>query len=410
MATNRIKTLLVSTPQGDAGELHREARYVFNYTTADRAAEVALGMPLRAQSYSSAVLPPIFEMNRPEGFLLQRLHEVLLKHGGVDDMRLLAAIGPNSIGRVTMRDPEQSARPLPAISLQELLTSSPSEKLFEQLLNTYLASGISGVQPKVLVPERVTLPQPNLIVNAQGSTEYLTQNEFLCMEAARRAKLRVPEFHLSKDGGLFIMQRFDRDAAAGDRALGFEDMAVVMGKRTNDKYQGSYENVAKAVSIYCGPNTSESLHRLFEYVAFSVMVRNGDAHLKNFGLTYEYPGAAASVRLAPMYDVVTTTVYAAIPGTTVVDKTLALKLGRDRRYPSRDALLRFGKEVCHVMRPQDVLEQIAEAMQSTWRDYESLFTREFAARLHAEWDESLKIAIEAPSSDDDVQAAAPAQK
>ena len=27
---------------------------------------------------------------------------------------------------------------------------------------------------------------------------------------------------------------------------------------------------------------SDNLHRFFEQVAFSVMVRNGDAHLKNF--------------------------------------------------------------------------------------------------------------------------------
>lgn len=101
-----------------------------------------------------------------------------------------------------------------------------------------------------------------------------------------------------------------------------------------------------------------------------------------------------------LYDVVTTAVYPAIPGTSVIDKALALLLGRDRRYPGREALLRFGKEVGHVKRPQQVLERIAEAMQSTWREYASLFPNEFAARVHAEWAESLKIAIETSGVDD----------
>ena len=41
------------------------------------------------------------------------------------------------------------------------------------------------------------------------------------------------------------------------------------------------------------------LRRLFEYIAFTVMVRNGDGHLKNFGLLYEHPGNRQSTRLAP---------------------------------------------------------------------------------------------------------------
>jgi serine/threonine protein kinase HipA of HipAB toxin-antitoxin module len=44
------------------------------------------------------------------------------------------------------------------------------------------------------------------------------------------------------------------------------------------------------------PRTDSDLRRLFEYVAFTVMVRNGDGHLKNFGLLYEHPGERRSVR------------------------------------------------------------------------------------------------------------------
>jgi serine/threonine-protein kinase HipA len=391
MAT-KIKMLLVTTPQGAAGELHHGTQYIFNYTTRDRAAEVALGMPLRAESYTTQVVHPIFEMNRPEGYLLNRLSEVLAKHGGIDDMRLLAAVGSNTIGRVTLTEPNRPAVGAPGMTLDELLKAKPSDKLFEYLLNTYLASGISGVQPKVLVPDRVTMPQPNLIVKAQGTTPFLTQNEFICMEAAKRAGLEVPEFWLSDDGGLFIMKRFDRTVDGA--ALGFEDMAVLMGKRTQDKYQGRYENIAKVISAYCGENTSESLLRYFEYVVLSVMVGNGDAHLKNFGITYQHPSANDTVRLSPLYDVVSTTVYPSIPGTSIVDRTLALRLGRDRRYPSRDTLLRFGKEVCHVMKPEAAIARIAEGMHKAWQDHSGLLSQEFAAQMKQQWEQGWKLEFE----------------
>lgn len=63
------------------------------------------------------------------------------------------------------------------------------------------------------------------------------------------------------------------------------------------------------------------------------MVRNGDAHLKNFGLLYEDPFSVTRPVLAPVFDVVTTTVYphTSQRGATLVDRTLALKLAKEKR-------------------------------------------------------------------------------
>lgn len=105
------------------------------------------------------------------------------------------------------------------------------------------------------------------------------------------------------------MERFDLVEVT---QLGFEDMAVLMGKtdRHDEKYQSSYEALAKAVTLYCGDeHRMDSLRRLFDYVGLSVMVRNGDAHLKNFGVLYDHPAARTTARLAPLYDVVTTSAY-----------------------------------------------------------------------------------------------------
>jgi serine/threonine-protein kinase HipA len=396
----KIKTLRVSTPTGEAGLLLRESQYVFNYSTTERASEVSLTMPIRAQSYASTPLMPVFSMNLPEGYLFDLIARRIAKHEHIDDMRLLAIIGRQQIGRLQFHQPGEQWEPQPAqVGLQRLLHEPASQGLFDFLVETYFCSGISGVQPKVLMPDadaappsRITFPEADLIVKS-GAAEYpwLAQNEFLCMEAARRAGLDVPQFWLSDDGNLFILRRFD----LLPERQGFEDMAVLMGKprdpQGNYKYQESYEAIARIISAFSGPRAITNLQAFFASVALSVMVRNGDAHLKNFGLLYRDPGATEA-RLAPIYDVVTTTIYPHYnqrTGETRVDRTLALKLfsgAKSRNYPSRDELLRFGKTICMVSRPEQIIDRIATAMSETLAAHRSRLNHEYGERLIAEWD------------------------
>jgi serine/threonine-protein kinase HipA len=396
----KIKQIVVTTPQGESGVLDKESRFVFNYGSGDRAREVSLTMPIRAESYASGALLTPFAMNKPEGWLYRQIVERMAKHEQVDDMRLLAIVGSNQIGRLSYTLPGESRTPTRAqIGLQALLKREPTKELFDFLVDVYFESGISGVQPKVLMPDADKLPdskatviQPDLIVKSGGGEfPHLTENEFLCMDAARRAGIAVPKFWLSDDGGLFVMERFD---LGNDQRLGFEDMSVLMDKAPDPqghyKYQGSYENIVRVIRAYCrGGEGLASSQRFFEYLALCVMVRNGDAHLKNFGLLYEHPAAAGSPTLAPLYDVVTTTVYAYRDyrsERTLVDRTLALKLNKEKRYPTRQQLLKFGADVCHVRDPQQVIERIATAMSETTAANSERIDREFLRQLTSEWD------------------------
>lgn len=395
----KTKELRISAPQGIAGDLLKASRYVFNYTAAERSQEISLTMPIRAESYSSGALLPIFEMNKPEGYLLSKIEEAFAKTGPLDDMSLLALTGGSQIGRLTYTAPDGPARTTRApISRKELLTRKPTSELFDHLVAIYFESGISGVQPKVLVPEpdtpgpvtdRATVVHSDLIVKASGPEfPHLTQNEFLCMSAAKRAGIPVPDFALSEDGGLFVLSRFDQ---VEGKSLGFEDMGVLTGRGNRDKYQGSYENVAKAIRLYCeSGDPLAQLQQFFDYVALMVMVRNGDGHLKNFGLLYEHPGNLASIRIAPLYDVVTTSIYDISGGMTQItkyDRTLALKLAKTRSYPDRKTLLEFGKTICQVMHPQRNIERCAEAMSETLNAERDRVEPSLLKPLSAAWDE-----------------------
>jgi serine/threonine-protein kinase HipA len=392
----KIKSLKVSTPQGESGLLTHDSRYVFNYTATERQCETSLLMPLRAESYAYGAMLGPFTMNLPEGYLKEKIEERLAKFGSVDDMQLLAFTGNNQIGRLQFREPESNEVGRKAqMGKSELLKQPSSDHLFEFLLDAYLESGISGVQPKVMIPdadklsERATIIHSDLIVKASGEDyPHLAVNEFLCMSAAKSAGLQVPPFWLSDDGSLFVMERFDLHEG---QQLGFEDMAVLMNKtsKKDEKYQSSYEAVAKAINLYCqDEQRADSLYRLFEYVALSVMVRNGDAHLKNFGLLYDHPASGNGPKLSPLYDVVTTSAYDLISSPSrgvVVDRTMALKMSGARDYPNRKDLMTFGK-MCSVKKPEQVIERIADAMQNTLEQHSNRAELTFFNRIKREWD------------------------
>lgn len=396
----KIKRLKVATVTGEAGDLLRESQYVFNYTATEQANEVSLTMPIRAQSYASSLLMPVFSMNLPEGYLFDLIARRIAKHERIDEMRLLAITGRRQIGRLQYVEPgEEWNEPLAQVGLAQLLHEPASQGLFEFLVDTYFSSGISGVQPKVLIPDadtahdkRLTVPDADLIVKAGGADfPWLAQNEFLCMDAARRAGLDVPEFWLSDDARLFVLRRFD----LLPERLGFEDMAVLMGKmrdaQGNYKYQGSYEGIVRVIRAFSGSATLANLRAFFASITLSMMVRNGDAHLKNFGLLYRDPGAGEA-RLAPIFDVVTTTIYPYYnqrTGAEQVDRTTALKLfsgAKARNYPSREDLIRFGRTFCYISHPEDIIDRIATAMSETLAAHATSLKCEYGKRLVTEWD------------------------
>jgi len=344
---NKIRQLEIHTPQGMGGLLTKESRYVFNYDHMNDDAAVSLVMPVRKESYASGDLMGIFAMNRPEGYLRYIIEERLRRLGAPSDMFLLFLAGDNQIGRLTYTLPGNSVPRSSGERLEDIL-SSPSGPLFQRLVEQYaLGSGISGIQPKALVPitngsfdvsppGHAAIPLKTIILKAGGGGyPGLARNEFFCMSVAKEAGLDVPQFWLSDDGLLFLMSRFDR--TADGTALGFEDMAVLTGRTEKEKYHGSYEMIAQAVETFTRNDSVLQLRKLFERVALSCWVRDGDAHLKNFGILYEHPDAAR--RLAPVYDVVCTDIYPELDG------LLALKLNKSKTFPTRKGIVEYGRRL-----------------------------------------------------------------
>ena len=286
-------------------------KYVFGYEKGVNEA-VSLTMPVRLESWVTPELHPIFQMNLPEGDLLGAIRRAISKIIGDDDFSILLATGGNQIGRNRFSQNEDilPTEQVEEESLEDLLTYPDTVELFHELINRYaLRSGVSGVQPKVLLDatERGTLSASGYIVKAWGADyPQLAANEYFCMTAAKNAGLTVSDFHLAENGGLFVMKRFDRTEDGA--TLGFEDMCSLQALGASQKYNGTYERVAKTLKDFVsGENLHLARRQLFSTIVLSSMVRNGDAHLKNFGVIYQ--SSENEVSMAPVYDVVTTAAY-----------------------------------------------------------------------------------------------------
>jgi serine/threonine-protein kinase HipA len=390
-----VSSLAVWAAGKRAGLLAREKRqeYVFAYThDTSTDAQVSLTMPVRLESWVSRDLHPIFQMNLPEGALLETIRRAIAKVIGEDDLSILRVTGGNQVGRnrFSLAGDEMPHLTETRESLNELLTYPDTLELFNELVQRHaLRSGISGIQPKVLLEatERATMASAGFIVKSWGSDyPHLAANEYFCMTAAKRAGLMTPEFFLSDNGGLFIMRRFD--IAPDGASIGFEDMCSIQALGTAQKYTGSYEGVARSIKYFVsGDKLMEAREHFFATLVLSMMVRNGDAHLKNFGVLYSSP--LGTVSIAPVYDVVTTTAY-------IKKDVPALSLAGTKKWWPRKVLDRFA--AAHLSLPLSTVDGIFSRMAAAVMDTRVMIPgyvadhpefREVGGLMMAAWEEGV---------------------
>lgn len=374
---------------------------------------VSVTMPVRVQSWDTKFgLAPIFEMNLPEGALRSRLIRMFAKAAGrFDDLDLLSIVGRTQIGRsrFSALDAELDEE-VPFQPIDEILRARRGGELFDYLLDTFAAhSGLSGVQPKVMIRaglgrkkskasgrESSSVKSATHIVKLWDAREFpeLAANEFFCLSAARAARLAVPDFQLSEDGAALVLDRFDLNDGA---YLGFEDFCVLNGLHTADKYSGSYESrLFKRLGDYLGPSTRQNAARdLFRLFVLNCALRNGDAHLKNFGILYRDVNGDAE--LAPAYDLVTTTAY-------LPQDAMALTLNGTTRWPDARKLTELGQVRANLSKKdiEGILEATADALSDTLGKMGRYFRKsafpEIGKRIAAAWEAGIKETLRSAKS------------
>ena len=401
------------TDNVEAGLLDRSASRgtTFLYipeTGGERA--ISVTMPVRLASWDTPFgLAPIFEMNLPEGVLRERLRLAFAKATGTfDDFDLLGVVGRSQVGRIRYTgQKEKLEEEIPFQSVDEILERRRDGNLFRHLLERFASfSGISGVQPKILIRDEeafaaseksTRLSQSNRgathIVKFWEPNEYpqLAANEYFCLRVAEKCGLAVPRFRLAHDADALVLDRFDLRSDGTYR--GFEDFCVLNAKRTDQKYSGSYEtSILKRFQQFANsPHVYADLQNLFTLIALNCALRNGDAHLKNFGVVYD--DVLGEARLAPVYDLVTTAVYLA-------NDSMALTLNGSTQWPAAKELQRLGetRAGCTPAQVRNIFGRIADAMRETSVELNAYVREhpdfgEIGQRMVEEWERGISHSL-----------------
>ena len=346
MGTRPRESLRVFLNEELVGELERQAptRYRFAYSdeTVARFGEGAVvlsaSLPVREEPYPSAAAKPFFEGLLPEEVARREVARTVGVSEG-NGFGLLGAIGVDCAGAVIVLPPGDDA---PGQGEIAWLSDDEVERKLRDLPNHPLGIdpdegirlSLGGVQQKLIVTRaqsgaigqpRHGAPSTHIVKpNPQGYDD-LVANEAFGLRLARSLGLDTARAEIGRFGEIdaLIVERYDRtiDGVGRPVRLHQEDMCQALGILPSAKYENEGgPSLATIFDLLRRIGTARDLTSLARAVLLNFLVGNSDAHGKNYSLLYE----RGSVRLAPLYDIVSTAVYPAL--TTRMAMTIA---GRD---------------------------------------------------------------------------------
>lgn len=193
----------------------------------------------------------------------------------------------------------------------------------------------------------------------------LPEVEDVTMHLAQLAKIKTAPHCLIRlqSGNLaFVTKRIDRTK---NGKLAMEDMCQLTERLTEDKYHGSYEQIAKAIQRH-SVTPGLDVVNFFELVLFSFLTGNADMHLKNFSLL-EQPGLG--MVLSPAYDLVNTALVHPAD-----EEEMALTLnGRKKKLTKQD----FVAAMNTLKLEEKQQDMIFNKMAKAWPQWQELIGRSF---------------------------------
>lgn len=293
---------------------------------------LSVSMPLAPSPYPPGVVGPFLEGLLPEG----EARVVLEERYGIrrgDVAGLLAEIGRDCAGAVVVlpaghEPPEDVAatEPIDDMSLATLLRALPDRPLGD---DDEVRVSLAGQQSKLLLARGADgrwlrplagTPSTHILKPADQRYPDAAANEVLCLRLARELGLTEVDVELLEVDAIpvVVVSRYDRRVRDGrTERLHQEDvcqaLAVEVGPRGAGKYEGeggpSFADVARLLDVHNGD--PEQTGRLVEVATYTVAIGNADAHGKNLSLLLPPDGR---VRLAPLYDVMSTIHYPEVGG------------------------------------------------------------------------------------------------
>lgn len=278
-------------------------------------------------------IEPFFSNLLPEGML----RDYLARRAGVKASReypLLAQLGGDLPGAV---------RAVPVDTRQEPPEDHENEGVGGQAKHA-LRFSLAGVQLKFSALKSrgknggLTIPVTGtggdwIVKLPSARHPEVPENEYAAMSLASKLGIDVPDIDLVAldtieglptgitryGASAYAIRRFDRSE---EGAIHVEDFAQVYRVYADDKYENaSYRQILSVLAIETDEASAVEFIRRLTY---SVLIGNGDMHLKNWSLIY--PDQRRPI-LAPAYDLLSTVAY-------IPEDNSALKFHRSREWGS----------------------------------------------------------------------------
>ncbi len=281
-------------------------------------------------------LHPVLSNLLPEGALRELLAQGLKIHPD-NEFQLFSYLGRDLPGALiaTPMEPEK----IPDYVLQPGSQAKVQAICPEQGINHF---SLAGVQMKFSMQEkdgRYHIAESDelgdwIIKTPSTRHKFVPLNEFTAMRLAEMAGIDIPEIKLVKIDSLenlpainlpdekfaFAIQRFDR---AKEKRIHQEDFAQLLAQYPQQKYSSAnYEQIGKILYQYTG-DSLRNVQQFARRLLVNILLANGDAHLKNWSLTYP---DTITPELSPAYDIVTTRVYMGD------EKKYALNMGKNKDW------------------------------------------------------------------------------
>jgi serine/threonine-protein kinase HipA len=286
---------------------------------------LSLSLPLRSGRYPHGVVRAFLDGLLPEGDVRRALADDFNVRAG-DTYGLIRALGRDCAGALVIQPDDEPAPPQPTTQTAEPVTEAEIGELVANLrsaplgVNARVRISLAGVHEKLLLTRMlngswgrpvVGTPSTHILKPEIAQYPNTVENEAFCMRLARHLGLPVGSVETTMISGrrLIIVERYDRivQPHGAVERIHQEDFCQATGIPPEKKYEEdggpSLRRIAGILQATAG---TDSLETLLRAVTVNVLIGNGDAHGKNFSLLHDPLG---SLRLAPLYDLLSTLVY-----------------------------------------------------------------------------------------------------
>lgn len=314
-----------------AGQLQLDANgdMTFAYTPdwlEDAAAPpLSFSLPKRTEAFGRRECQPFFGGMLPEEGQRSAIARALGVSAG-NEFRLLEHLGGEVAGALMLL-PEGEVPPLPSGGEPDVLDDERLLQLLQRLPIRPMLAGEGGLRlslagaqsklPVLLAGDHIALPAPgqptsHILKPPIASFEGTTENEYYCMSLARAIGLDVASVAIRTvaDRSFLLIERYDRARDAGGQLVRLhqEDFAQALGVPSQRKYASeggpTFRDIFALVRE-AATRPARDLLKLADAAVFNLIIGNADAHAKNFSLLH----AGGMVRLAPLYDLLSTVAY-----------------------------------------------------------------------------------------------------